>query len=84
VVWLKATLAGDGIAKAFDEVGHSALPFTVATIGTDGFSESFDLVVEFHLVLGFVEVELVTLEYTCGSFAGGDFTDISAFAVLFW
>ena len=43
MVWLKATLAGDGIAKAFDEVGHSALPFTVATIGTDGFSESFDL-----------------------------------------
>ena len=40
--------------------------------------------VEFHFVLGLVEVELVTIEYTSGSFAGGDFTDISPFSVLFW
>jgi len=82
VVWLKAALTRDRVAEALDEAGHSASPFSIATIVTDVFGKLFDQMVEFHLVLGLVEVVLVAWDDTGGNLAGRNFTDIASFAIL--
>lgn len=43
MVWLKAALTRDRVAEALDEAGHSASPFSIATIVTDVFGKLFDL-----------------------------------------